>query len=182
MKRAFRTLSSDSSKSPSGSPPAKRTAPKVGSRRPSAEAPKTPEASPSKKESLSIANVANIFIKMRRASDQVKTKPWHIDSSSGEAPQSHPGVLEAAMSDQRKALNHKATFICSGAVNVGHLLRLSRKQLVEIAEEIGANALVDERCVRVHGISYFLLTRHAIGGIARSVAQNIVPMERSRSM
>jgi hypothetical protein len=27
-----------------------------------------------------------------------------------------------------------------------------------------------------------LLTRHAIGGIARSVAQNIVPMERSRSM
>ncbi|KAJ7269824.1 hypothetical protein C8J57DRAFT_1066117 [Mycena rebaudengoi] len=82
---------------------------------------------------------------MRRASDQVKTKPWHIDSSSGEAPQSHPGVLEAAMSDQRKALNHKATFICSGAVNVGHLLRLSRKQLVEIAEEIGANALVDER-------------------------------------
>ncbi|KAJ7906289.1 hypothetical protein B0H13DRAFT_2274095 [Mycena leptocephala] len=99
--------------------------------------------SPSKRAPLSIANVANIFIKMRRASDQVK--PWRIESSSGEDPQSHPGVEEAVTSTAREPLWRTDVFICDGAVNGAQLLRVVRNTLMELAELIGANALVDER-------------------------------------
>ncbi|KAJ6627881.1 hypothetical protein B0H10DRAFT_2160968 [Mycena sp. CBHHK59/15] len=82
---------------------------------------------------------------MRRASGQAKAKPWHISSSSGEAPQSNPGVLEAATSPKREPLQQSDTFMCDGAVNVAQLLRASRNSLMEIAELMGANALVDEQ-------------------------------------
>ncbi|KAJ6470655.1 hypothetical protein C8R47DRAFT_988604 [Mycena vitilis] len=80
---------------------------------------------------------------MRRASEQVK--PWHIESSSGEEPQSHPGVLEAATSTARESLRQTDIFICDGAVNVAQLLRATRNTLLDEAEIIGANALVDEQ-------------------------------------
>ncbi|KAF8186966.1 hypothetical protein K438DRAFT_1907573 [Mycena galopus ATCC 62051] len=81
---------------------------------------------------------------MRRASDQVK--PRHIESSSGEDPQSHPDVLEAVTSTTARApLRHIDTFICTGAVNVAQLLRFTRNSLMEVAQFIGANALVDEK-------------------------------------
>ncbi|KAJ7158238.1 hypothetical protein C8R43DRAFT_882506 [Mycena crocata] len=80
---------------------------------------------------------------MRRAREQAK--PWHIQSSSGEDPQSHPGLLEAITSPKREKLQHNDTFICAGAVNVAQLLRATRNTLIEVAEFVGANALVEER-------------------------------------
>ncbi|KAJ7512777.1 hypothetical protein B0H11DRAFT_1697838 [Mycena galericulata] len=80
---------------------------------------------------------------MRRANDQAK--PWHIRSTSGEDPQSHPGVQEAVTSPTREPMRHTDTFICDGAVNVVQLLRATRNTLMEEAESIGANVLVDEK-------------------------------------
>ncbi|KAJ6595886.1 hypothetical protein DFH09DRAFT_905582 [Mycena vulgaris] len=80
---------------------------------------------------------------MRRASDQVK--PWHIYSASGEDPQSHPAVLEAVTSPNREPLHRTDTFLCQGAVNVLQLLRATRNTLMEDAEFLSANALVDEQ-------------------------------------
>ncbi|KAJ7682966.1 hypothetical protein B0H17DRAFT_942356 [Mycena rosella] len=150
----FRTRSPESSKTstPPASPPSKRTSRLFRSQSGSDSAGKAPATpgtaaapeSPSKRAPpLGIANVANIFIKMRRASDQVK--PWHIQSSSGENPQSHPGVLEAVTSPKREPLHHNDVFICDGAVNVAQLLRATRNTLLEEAEFFGANALVDEQ-------------------------------------
>jgi len=79
---------------------------------------------------------------MRRASDQVK--PWHIQSSSGD-PQSHPGVLEAVTSTERAPLQSTDVFICESGVNVIQLLRVTRNTLMEEAESMGANVLVDEQ-------------------------------------
>ncbi|KAJ7740016.1 hypothetical protein DFH07DRAFT_71681 [Mycena maculata] len=144
----FRTRSPEASRTPPASPPSKRRVlfrSQSGSDIASKTSPPAaagPE-SPSKPPPLGIANVANVFIKMRRASDQAK--PWHIQSSSGEDPQSHPGVVEATTSPTRERLQHTDIFICGGAVNVGHLLRATRKTLLEEAELMGANALVDEQ-------------------------------------
>ncbi|KAK7044749.1 hypothetical protein R3P38DRAFT_2880626 [Favolaschia claudopus] len=129
-KRLSRILSRSQSGSESAPPP---------SSQPLSQAPD----SPSKRTPLGIANVANIFIKMRRAHDQIK--PWHIESLSGEDPQSHPGVLEGATSTAREPLRHTDVFICDGAVNVAQLLRATRKSLLDLADLIGANALVDEK-------------------------------------
>lgn len=86
---------------------------------------------------------------MRRASE--RAKPWHIESSSGEEPQSHLDVLEAVTSTAREPLHHTDTFICDGAVNVVQLLRATRNSLMELAEFIGANALVEEKSVSSAG-------------------------------
>ncbi|KAJ7211298.1 hypothetical protein GGX14DRAFT_363037 [Mycena pura] len=108
----------------------------------------TPPSTPRRRPPLGFADVANIFVKMRRASNKAKakasTKPWHIHSSSGAEPQSHPGALEGA-SELRQPLQHRDVFICHDAVNAGQLLRATRNVLVEEAEFVGANALVDEQ-------------------------------------
>ncbi|KAF8889648.1 hypothetical protein BD779DRAFT_1611012 [Infundibulicybe gibba] len=70
-------------------------------------------------------------------------KPHHIESLSGPAPQSHPGVAEAA-SPKRASLTITDVFVCVGGVNIATLLRASRGSLIEQAEAMGANALVDE--------------------------------------
>ncbi|KAJ7240822.1 hypothetical protein B0H12DRAFT_1134154 [Mycena haematopus] len=135
----FRNRSPEHSKTPSPtSSPSKRKALFRSDRSQSG----TPE-SPPKRTPLGIANVANIFIRMRRARDQVK--PRHIESSSGGDPQSHPDVLEGVTSEAREPLRQTDMFICDGAVNVGQLLRFTRHSLMEVAELIGANALVDEK-------------------------------------
>ncbi|KAF7360390.1 hypothetical protein MVEN_00768800 [Mycena venus] len=107
------------------------------------KAPTRAPESPSKRKPLSIVDVANIFIKMRRTRDRVK--PWLIESSSGEEPQSHPGLLEAVTSLVREPLRHTDIFICGEAVNVAQLLRTTRNALMEAAGDMGANALLDEK-------------------------------------
>ncbi|KAJ7634809.1 hypothetical protein FB45DRAFT_744126 [Roridomyces roridus] len=106
----------------------------------------TPPASPTRRQTpLGIANVANIFIKMRRASSEQAAKPWHIDSCSGEEPQTHAGIVEAATSPTREPLRQTDTYICEGGVNVAQLLRATRNALMDEAEAMGATVLVDER-------------------------------------
>ncbi|KAF7315474.1 hypothetical protein MIND_00062400 [Mycena indigotica] len=128
----FRSKSDSSKTSPS--PPTS----------PTTEVAVTQPSSPTKRTPLGIAEVANIFVRMRRASDKAKNnKSWHIQSSSGPA-QSHPGVLEGA-SELREIVTHRDVYICNDGVNVGQLLRATRNALMEDAEFIGANALVDEQ-------------------------------------
>lgn len=177
----FRNRSREDPKTPPASPPSRRASKilfrsQSGSNIGSPSKPPVPvPESPSKRAPLSIANVANIFIKMRRASDQVK--PWRIESSSGEDPQSHPGVEEAVTSTAREPLWRTDVFICDGAVNGAQLLRVVRNTLMELAELIGANALVDERCVTRPG--FLRIKLHiplCVGGTARSWAPNTGPM------
>ncbi|KAJ7185667.1 hypothetical protein C8R46DRAFT_1061382 [Mycena filopes] len=110
---------------------------------------KAPATAPPPAPPLGIANVANIFIKMRRA----QAKPSHIESSSGEHPQSHPDVLAAVADPERAPLRLTDTFICDGAVNVVQLLRATRNALLDLAAGLdGANALVDEQwSCTIHG-------------------------------
>ncbi|KAF7321758.1 hypothetical protein MKEN_00697500 [Mycena kentingensis (nom. inval.)] len=112
-----------------------------------AAAPASPPTPTPSKRPLSISGVANIFVAMRRHSESAKAstrKDWHIFSTSGSEPQSHPGMLEAA-GEERSLLAHKDVFVCSEAVNLAQLLRATRNTLLEDAEFMGANALVDER-------------------------------------
>ncbi|KAJ7598955.1 hypothetical protein C8J56DRAFT_915468 [Mycena floridula] len=101
----------------------------------------SPPASP--KLSLRVYDVANIFVKMRRSRNRVKAKTA-IESSSG-APQSHPGLADAVIGSKKELLQLNDVFICMGAVNVATLLRATRGTLMEMAENLGANVLLDER-------------------------------------
>ncbi|KAK0237632.1 hypothetical protein EDD85DRAFT_831072 [Armillaria nabsnona] len=95
---------------------------------------------PSTPRPTSVGKVANFLVKIRR------NVPAHcIESSSGDAPQSHFGVEEGMECQKREPMEVTDTFICLGAVNVKLLLRASRGVLFETAEHIGGNVLVDER-------------------------------------
>jgi hypothetical protein len=92
---------------------------------------------------LTISTVANAFVKLRRSTSKAES----IDSTSGE-PQTHPLLQgEGATSKRKVPLVQCDLFFCRDAVDVPKLLRGSRASLLERAENIGANVLVDERCV-----------------------------------
>ncbi|KAK0452693.1 hypothetical protein EV421DRAFT_923416 [Armillaria borealis] len=103
---------------------------------------------PSTPRPTSVGKVANFLVKIRR------NVPAHCtESSSGDAPQSHFGVEEGMECQKREPMEVTDTFICLGAVNVKLLLRASRGVLLETAEHIGGNVLIDERYVpRIHGL------------------------------
>ncbi|KAF5345906.1 hypothetical protein D9758_011411 [Tetrapyrgos nigripes] len=95
---------------------------------------------------VGVADVANLFVKMRRSSDRAKNaKSNHIISSSGDTPLSHPGVQEAVQSRRRERLEAHEVFYCIGAVNVPTLLRVVRGSLIETTEMLGGNVLLDEQ-------------------------------------
>ncbi|KAK7437941.1 hypothetical protein VKT23_018376 [Stygiomarasmius scandens] len=95
---------------------------------------------------MGVADVASLFIKMRRSSDRVKSaKSSHIISSSGEIPVSHPGAQEAVKCSRREHLSVHEVFYCIGAVNVSTLLRAVRGSLIETTEMLGGNVLLDEQ-------------------------------------
>lgn len=94
---------------------------------------------------LTLPSVASVFVKLQRAKDRSKTDS--IDFCSGE-PQTHPSLSgEGATARSRVPLVHSDLFTCKGAVDVPKLLRASRASLLEKAEYLGANVLVEERCV-----------------------------------
>ncbi|KAF9010023.1 hypothetical protein BDQ17DRAFT_1235029 [Cyathus striatus] len=101
----------------------------------------SPPATPYHKR-LGVAGVANIFIKMRRLEKRAN-KPNHIVSSSGE-PLSHPDLKEGAC-ERKVPMEVVDNFFCVGGVNVATLLRATRNTLLEQADLMGANALVDEQ-------------------------------------
>ncbi|PFH49562.1 hypothetical protein AMATHDRAFT_147417 [Amanita thiersii Skay4041] len=71
-------------------------------------------------------------------------KSHHMESSSGEAPLSHPGIAQASC-EHRVPLKRLDVYMCQGGVNVATLLRATRGDLVEEAVERGLSALVDEQ-------------------------------------
>ncbi|KAG6329854.1 hypothetical protein ID866_9236 [Astraeus odoratus] len=91
---------------------------------------------------LTLPSVANVLVKLRQARD--KSRAGSVDCSSGEA-QTHPPLSgEGATSRHRVPLAHSDLFTCKGAVDVTKLLRASRASLLEKAEYLGANVLVEE--------------------------------------
>ena len=95
---------------------------------------------------LGVPKVANLLVKMRR--HRSKAKAHHIESSSGPEPLTHPSLRgDGAVSPQRVPLEENVTFVCRDGVDVAKLLRAARAALYKKAVEIGANVLVDERCV-----------------------------------
>jgi len=89
---------------------------------------------------LAISTVANALVKLRRNT----SKTEFIDSTSGE-PQTHPLLRGEGVTSKRKVpLVQSDLFFCRDAVDVPKLLRGSRASLLERAENIGANVLVDE--------------------------------------
>jgi hypothetical protein len=94
---------------------------------------------------LTISTVTNAFVKLRRSTSRAET----IDSTSGE-PQTHHSLQgHGAISIRKVPLVHTDLFSCRDAVDVPKLLRGSRASLLERAEFMGANVLVDERCVHL---------------------------------
>lgn len=94
---------------------------------------------------LAISTVANALVKLRRNT----SKTEFIDSTSGE-PQTHPLLRGEGVTSKRKVpLVQSDLFFCRDAVDVPKLLRGSRASLLDRAENIGANVLVDERCVEL---------------------------------
>ncbi|KAG9221551.1 hypothetical protein CCMSSC00406_0007190 [Pleurotus cornucopiae] len=98
---------------------------------------------------LTFPGVASMFVKMRRASSQAKVnaqgKPNHIESCSGLEP-----VTDLSLSGENATLSRKLpmtqtdVYTCIGGVNILVLLRATRSALMERAETLGANVLVDE--------------------------------------
>ncbi|KAH7920182.1 hypothetical protein BV22DRAFT_1021700 [Leucogyrophana mollusca] len=92
---------------------------------------------------LAVSTVANVFVKLRRAKERT-TKAHHVDSASGD-PQTHPSLRgEDATCKRKVPMGHGDVFVCTGAVDVAKLLRGSRASLLEKAELLGGNVLVDE--------------------------------------
>ena len=94
---------------------------------------------------LGVSNVANLLVKMRRASGRAKAKAkaHHIDSASGDGPRTHPGLP----ADGRRVplVPEDVTFVCRDGVDAAKLLRGVRAVLFQRALDVGANVLVDER-------------------------------------
>ncbi|KDQ58756.1 hypothetical protein JAAARDRAFT_128966 [Jaapia argillacea MUCL 33604] len=86
---------------------------------------------------------------MRRTQRQASAsaKAAHsMESSSGAEYQTHPSLDgEGVISAKKVAMVQDDVFVCADAVDTSKLLRASRVSLMELAEEIGANVLVDER-------------------------------------
>ena len=107
----------------------------------------SPSSSPQKKNHrLSMAGVANLFTRMRRFEDRsINTDDLELNSGD---PKTHPNVAESAKDQNKIPVEQTDHFICAGGVNLSMLLRITRIALMENVErELGANSVVDERCV-----------------------------------
>ncbi len=101
---------------------------------------------------LTFPGVASMFVKMRRASSQAKVnaqgKPNHIESCSGLEPVTDPSLSgENATLSRKLPMTQTDVYTCIGGVNILVLLRATRSALMERAETLGANVLVEESCV-----------------------------------
>ena len=133
---------------------------------------------------LGVSNVANLLVKMRR--HRKKAKEHHIESSSGDGPLTHPSLAgENVVSARKVPLEEHQTFVCRDGVDAAKLVRAVRGLLYQKALDVGANVLVDEKCVAwlrvlfgvVRTDSYDCIT----GGAAQSVGLEIALTGRSGS-
>lgn len=101
-----------------------------------------------------MAGVTNLFVKIRHWEEKAIGSDG-LELSSGD-PKTHPNVAEGARDQNKVPVELTDHFVCVGGVNLITLLRLSRNALMDQAERwLGANSVVDERCVYS---SCFLLT------------------------
>lgn len=90
---------------------------------------------------LSIHNIANIFIRMKR--HKSNSQPEFINS--GDESKTHEVLAEEDLSHIVQLPTQYDTFLCMDGVDTGVLLRASRASLLGAAEAIGGNALVNEK-------------------------------------
>ena len=100
--------------------------------------------SPSKSSSMALSlNVVSFISKIRQSPP--RSKPHHIESSSGE-PQTHPNITFNTY-EKTGPYELNETYLCSDAVDMKLLLRLTRNTLLEHICYDGLNTLVDEQWV-----------------------------------
>jgi len=137
----------------------------------------SPPSSPQKKNRrLSLAGVANLFIKMGRFEDR-SIHTDELELSSGD-PKTHPNVAESAKNQNKIPVEQTDHFVCVGGVNLSTLLRITRISLMEHVErELGANSVVDEQweCTisgpkPVHSGKYKVLIRYTACATISSVS------------
>jgi len=97
---------------------------------------------------MNIHNVSNIFVQLRRhrqrASEHNDNKGHHIKSTSGDEPQTHPGLASSSGHPSGLHLSRDEFFICADGVDVPRLLKVTRSALYKQAVSLGGNVLVDE--------------------------------------
>ena len=134
-------------------------------------------SSPVKK---SMADVANMFIRLRRTGEKIKSH--HIDSSSGE-PQTHPSLAgDGVTCGEKVDIELNENYVCSGAVDVVKLLRCSRTKLLEKASFWNANVLIHEQYVALDLNRPLFVSQVCVDGIVQYVDPSIVEMELSKFM
>jgi len=100
-------------------------------------------SSPPSPAKIAMADVAGIFIKLRRTREKIKSH--HIASNSGE-PQTHPSLAgDGVTCAERVEMELNENYVCVGAVDVVKLLRCSRRKLFEKASYWNANVLINEQ-------------------------------------
>lgn len=102
--------------------------------------------SPTRHSPLRLPHVASLIVKLRRHSQkaQDRARQFPIQCSSGE-PKTHPSLSGDDMTSLRKIpLVEERRFLCRDGVDVKKLLRAMRASLLEEAQSIGAQVLVDE--------------------------------------
>ncbi|KAF8523066.1 hypothetical protein BU17DRAFT_34958, partial [Hysterangium stoloniferum] len=72
----------------------------------------------------------------------------YIECSSGEEPKTHNRIVDAEPDCiQSAVVSHRDVFVCCNGVDTKRLLGLSRTRVLEKAEALGGNAMIDERHV-----------------------------------
>lgn len=108
------------------------------------EAQNTP--SQPRQKPLRLPDVVNLIVKLRRSSNKARAQGYPLESSSGDEPRTHPVLCgEGVVSARKVPLQEQRRFLCRGGVDVKRLLRTLRATLLEEAQMIGANVLVDEQ-------------------------------------
>jgi len=122
----------------------------------SSSSPKTQEERGTR---LTFSGIANLFIRLRRHQDLAAANAAAQPGSpskqkqkialvcqSGD-PQSHPGARDGCKDQEQVPVELTERFVCRGGVNTGTLVRATRMSLLDKVENLGANALLDEKYV-----------------------------------
>lgn len=100
---------------------------------------------PTRSTPLRLPDVVNLIVKLRRSSSKAKEKEYPVESSSGEPATHFVLTGEGVITSARKVpLQDQRRLLCRGGVDVKRLLRTMRASLLEEAQLIGADVLVDE--------------------------------------
>lgn len=136
----------------------------------------SPKAQEQRTTRLTFSGIANLFIRLRRHQDLAATnaaaqpgpssrqkQKIALVCQSGD-PQSHPGAQDGSKDEEQVPVELTERFVCRGGVNTGTLVRATRMSLLDRVENLGANALLDEKCV---ALFFLLLDQELIISVAQ---------------